>query len=428
MVRKSAGIFIEKIKNKLNSQRFMFGNKVSDSDFTRKRKLPFTSVVCFLLNSVKQTLQKELTSFINIISNYKNVSKSAFCQQRVKLKPEAFIELNELLIDEFYTDNEYETWNGFRLLGIDSSHLVLPRSEDILATFGHDNGVGMIPMAQISTFYDLLNNLIVDSKIAPYKNNDELLLAFEHLKKAKENDIIIFDRGYEATWLFFYMTMNKFNYVVRLKENFTPETEDFWKSNENSRIIEIKECPIKSVNRLKEFNLSFKPFKIRFVKVILDNGEIEVLATSLLDEQKYSVKIFKELYFKRWGMEVNYDHLKNHIKIGNFTGLSSMVIKQDFYANTLISNLQAIIIRDAQEELKKDKKDTKYEYKINKNLSLGYMKNRLIQILTSNNKKYLEELKQLFKIEPVPIRPNRKFPRKENKHPKKFHINQKSAL
>ena len=91
-------------------------------------------------------------------------------------------------------------------------------------------------------------------------------------------------------------------------------------------------------------------------------------------------------------------------------------------------NIQSIIIRDAQEELKKEKKDTEYEYKINKNLSLSYMKNRLIQILTSNNPEYLEELKKLFKIEPVPIRPNRKFSRKENLPNKKFYINKKSAV
>ncbi len=427
MVRRCARFFIEKIKNKLNSQRFMIDNRVSNSDFTRKRKLPFTSVVCFLLNSVKQTLQKELTSFINIISNYENVSKSAFCQQRVKLKPEAFIELNELLIDEFYTDNEYETWESFRLLGIDGSTLELPRSEDILATFGSDNNVGNIPMSRISTFYDLLNTLIVDSKIVPY-DNDELTVALEHLKKVQKKDLILYDRGYGAMWLFFYMTLNKINYVVRLKNNFSIQTEDFVKSNENSRIIEIKDCSTKSKNRLKKLNLSFQPFKLRLIKVPLDSNEIEILATSLLDEEKYSHKIFKELYFKRWGIEVNYDHLKNHIEIGNFTGLSSTVIKQDFYANALIANIQSIIIRDAQEELKKEKKDTEYEYKINKNLSLSYMKNRLIQILTSNNPEYLEELKKLFKIEPVPIRPNRKFSRKENLPNKKFYINKKSAV
>ncbi len=424
---KDSSKIIKKLKKEINSVDFMISNRVSEKDFTRKRKLPFISLILFYINLIKQSLQKELTDFIDLISKSSFVSKSAFCQQRLKLRPEAFIQLNNVLIHEFYTDNVIKKWNEFRLLAIDGSTLELPRSEDIITNFGHNNNIGMIPMAKISTFYDLLNNLIINSHISPC-NKSERISAFEHLKKTNKNDLIIFDRAYEGIWLFLYMSINKINHVVRLQRNFLSEFQEFWTNNKNSQIIEITECPEESKKRLKEIDIPFQPFKIRLVKVILDNDEIEVLATSLLDEEKYNYEIFKELYFKRWGIEVNYDHLKNHIEIGNFTGLSSTVIKQDFYANTFIANLQSIIMRDAQIELKKQKKYTKYEYKVNRNLSLGYMKNRIIKILTNNNPNYLKELKQLFKIEPVPIRPNRKFPRKENKHQKKFHINQKSTL
>ena len=40
---------------------------------------------------------------------------------------------------------------------------------------------------------------------------------------------------------------------------------------------------------------------MRLVKVILDDGEIEILATSLLDDKIYKTNDFKILYWKRWG-------------------------------------------------------------------------------------------------------------------------------
>lgn len=423
---KSSERIIEKIKSMIHSPSFMESNRMSETDFTRERKLPFLSVILFHLNLIKQSLQKELTDFMGIFHR-ENVSKSAFCQQRLKLKPEAFVQLNEVLVREFYTDNIIWDWNGFRLCSMDGSTLELPKSEDTLNTFGYIESEKIVPMARISTFYDLLNNIIIDSKIDSYETS-EYALALEHTKKAEKNDLFILDRGYGAIWLFLYFTIKDINFVTRLQRNFIPEIDMFWTSGEKSKIITINYCPGKSEKKLNDLKLAFEPFNLRLVKVFLDNGQIEVLATSLLVEDKYPISIFKELYFKRWGIEVNYDHLKNHVEIGNFTGKSAIAIQQDFYANMFIANLQAIIARDVQKDIENKKRKAKYAYKVNRNISLGFMKDRIVQILTSNNPGYMEELKQLFKIEPVPIRKNRTFPRQEERKRKKYHMNKKGVV
>ena len=75
----------KKINNKINSIDFMKRNRYADKDFTRKRKLPFVSLIFFMINLIKQTLQKELTNFISLISSSKeNITKSAFSQSRKK--------------------------------------------------------------------------------------------------------------------------------------------------------------------------------------------------------------------------------------------------------------------------------------------------------------------------------------------------------
>ena len=427
---KKASEIIIKIKKLLRSESFMKENKASEKDFTRERKMPFVPLIVFMINLVKQTLQKELTHFINIISKKdKNITKSAFSQSRMKLKHTAFIELNNLLGEEFYTDNEFNLWEGLRLLAVDGIKLQLPNNQPILKEFGgSNNGSSMIvPMAQASTCFDILNEIIINSEIS-HCDTAEYTLALKHFIKTKEKDLLIYDRGYDGTWFMFYHFCCKRDFVIRMAKNSILQVRDFFSSDEESKMIEITKLHQDSKDQLKKLGLEFKPFRIRLVKVILDNGEIEVLATSLIDEEKYLNSIFKGLYKKRWGIETSYDHLKNNLQIENFTGLTPLSIKQDFFANMFITNLQTIIAIDAQEEISEETKERKHHYKINKNLSLGFMKDKIVEILMKNDDKYMEELKMLFKIEPVPIRDGRKFPRIDHGPRKKYHMNKKKAI
>lgn len=417
---------LKKVNKLILSKSFMKSNRLKKMDFTRNRKMPFSRLVHFMLNSVKQTLQKELTFFMNMFTKHDNITKSAFSQHRLKLKPEAFIELNDFLINERYK-NKVKKWNGRRLLCIDGSTLELPKSSEIIENFGVNNESNMIPMAKISTLFDLLNEFILDSNIAN-NSSSEYNLAIEHLYKIKKDDLLILDRGYGARWLFFMLNKKGADFVIRLQNGFGKDVDNFWNSKENSKIIEVNEMPLKTEKRFNSLSLTFEPFKFRIVKVILKNGTVEVLATSLLDEKKYPVEIFKELYNKRWGIETNYSHLKNHIEIGNFTGYSTCVVKQDFYANTLIANIQRMIIEDAQEKLNDKTKNRKYEYKINKNLSLGFMKNKVIEILSDKNTNQYDELVKLFQIESIPIRNDREYPREKSRWKRKYYLNQKRSL
>jgi len=64
--------------------------------------------------------------------------------------------------------------------------------------------------------------------------------------------------------------------------------------------------------------LDVSPLRLRLIRVELESGEIEVLITSLTDEQKFPYEIFMDLYHKRWPVEVDYLFMKQRIEIGNF--------------------------------------------------------------------------------------------------------------
>ena len=225
--RKNPKKIIERIKKKLYSNKFMKDNKVKDKDFTRKRKLPFTSLVLFMINIVKQTIQKELTRFIKMIDNKSsNITKSAFSQSRVKLKPEAFIELNDCMIEEFYTDNIIKEWNEFRLVAIDGSKLILPtHSKELMEKFGTLSNGMIIPQAQISSCYDVLNEIILDTQLETLQVN-EMNQAVRHLDKLSKGDLVIIDRGYAAVWFYYMLHLNELDFVNRVPKQFIKDAED----------------------------------------------------------------------------------------------------------------------------------------------------------------------------------------------------------
>ena len=61
--KKKSKKFINYIRNKIYSKQFLESSRKSNKDFTRKRKLTFPKIILFMLNSIKKSLQKELTEF-----------------------------------------------------------------------------------------------------------------------------------------------------------------------------------------------------------------------------------------------------------------------------------------------------------------------------------------------------------------------------
>lgn len=110
------------------------------------------------------------------------------------------------------------------------------------------------------------------------------------------------------------------------------------------------------------------------VRVELPNNKVEILITSLLDSQEYPSSLFKKLYAKRWEIETLYDELKNKLKVEHFSGYSNQTIQQDFYAALFISNIQTLIVSELEGEIN-EKSSKKYNYKVNCNLSYGFLKN-----------------------------------------------------
>lgn len=378
----------------------------------------------FISNLIRKSLSLEIENyiwFVNATNSNKlsTFTKSAFVQCRKKINPKVFDYLSSVIIDEFYTDNDLSVklWKGFRLLAVDGSTLTLPQTKELEKIYGlakNQTTTGVVK-ARISVLYDVLNNYVLDGQISPLKTG-EIQLAKKHLKVTKEKDLIIYDRGYPSFDLVFeHLNLNR-DFLMRVKIGFNIIVKDFVASNKKSKIVEIK--PRKGFDfSTKQYNKN-TTIKVRLILVILKDGSKEVLMTSLLNSKTYSTKTFKELYLKRWQVETFYDELKNKMKVEKFSGYSNQTILQDFSACLFVSNIQTLIVSEITDEINKNKQHrTKYKYKVNNNLSYGFLKNRIIDLFQTDKDIEIinQELKELFKRHIIPIRPNRSIPRNKEK-------------
>lgn len=120
--------------------------RVSNKDFTRKRKLTFSITLIFMMNLIKKTLVIEIDSFSNFLKYQKDnvisfdcFTSSAYVQSRDKIMLEVFLKLSSVLINEFYTDNDasIKLWKGLRLLAVDGSKVNLPSTKQTEQLIGY---------------------------------------------------------------------------------------------------------------------------------------------------------------------------------------------------------------------------------------------------------------------------------------------------
>ncbi|MCK5097743.1 MAG: transposase, partial [Desulfobacteraceae bacterium] len=279
---------IEFLKILILSNDFLKRHRQTSKDFTRQRKLPFSTLLFFLINLIKGSYQDELDHFFKAINRFdiakRIVSKAALAKARMKLKYEAFIELNVQMVDYFYENFKPLKWHGFNLLAIDGTTVQLPRIEAITEHFGawYPRQGDKCPMARVSQMFDPLNKITIDAIISP-KNEGERELAAFHFLNLLSDDLVLLDRGYPAYWIFNLIISLGSNFCARVQRKRWKIVRQFYNSGKKEKVIALPVFP-SSIKQCKKMGLDLKPIKLRLIRVELDTGEVEILITSLLDK------------------------------------------------------------------------------------------------------------------------------------------------
>ena len=384
--------------------------------FTRKRNMVFSELVYYILSPGKESLQLGLNRFFRMTGKEEfTMSEQAFSKARGHFNHLPFETMVRKTSEFQYSEEKISKYEGKLLFAVDGTTLALPDKPNLCKSFGASGRKKDSATAKVSMLYDIENDWIADAAISTYKTTEHKL-AMGHIDRIcelgiAEESLLLFDRGYPQKELITKMDAKKISFLMRCRRK--------W----NTTIDETDK---------EDFIIAFaNDIKLRVIKLTLSTGEIETLITNCLD---LPYNKFLSLYFKRWGVEIKYDVLKNKLELGNFTGYSPNAILQDFWACIHLANIVATIKQDADNTIRKIREDSqnKHSYQVNTAQLVGSLKDYFIIAVFIKSKKKREKAIDRLRLEVSqalsPIRENRSFRRNPWPRKTKYHFNSKSNI
>ena len=382
--------------------------------FTRTRKMPFSSLLRFLLCGGKGSAQAELNRFFQNMGDEIHMTQQALSKARNHMNHTPFQKAFYATVEAEYNarmDAKLMRKYGYKFIAIDGSIIPLPNLPALGEEFGTEKGS---PSARASIANDVLNDRIIEAEFEPL-SYDERTLALRHIHKLAErmimsDTVFIFDRGYASADMIKAVLAANAHYIMRVKRKFN---------------VAVDDAPMGSSYVTLDGGI-----RVRVVKFLLPTGEVETLITDLFDIE---AGLFKVIYFMRWPVETKFDIVKCKLELPNFTGFSGNILRQDFWISMLLANAVSVAKSEADEKIKKERegKGNRYEYQMNVSIAVASMRNRFADAVLCADpvkrririNKILEEVSASV----VPVRPDRNIPRKSARNVR-FHHNKKSNI
>jgi hypothetical protein len=366
------------------------------------------------LNSFYQKLQKSDFSI-------QHVTKSAFSRCRSKLKPQAFVELNQVGIKSFYSNAPWRSWQGLRLLAIDGSTAVLPKHSSVLNEFGTTNfgpyADSPRSVGRTSVLYDVLNLTVLDGQIDKY-DQSEREMARKHFEAVEPGkDLLLFDRGYPSLGLMFEMQAKGIDYLIRMRDDWWLQVRKMIADGEKDKEVTFT-LPASEKDLLKKYNTTDTKIKCRLVSVQLPGGGTEVLCTSIRDKEILPYECFAELYHYRWNIEEGYKLFKCRLQLEAFSGTTAIAVKQDFFAKIFTLTTTAVLAFPVDEKIKKECQTNtkKHPNKVNRTNALSMVKEIAVKVFIEKIiYPAIDAFDKILEATTEIVRPNRKFKRKKLK-------------
>ncbi len=400
--------------------------------FTRKRKLPFETVIHSVIGMGSKGLTNELIDIFD--SSHDMPSASAFVQQRSKIKPEAF----KKVLDGFTSKIISEQSNALRILAVDGSDVqIATNPDDSDSYYPGCNGQKPYNLLHLNALYDLEHHIYTDAIIQGRLNWNEHNALQEMVDKSNVSKaLVIADRGYESYNSMAHIQEKGWYFLIRIKDGKNgikqgldlPESAEFDKkinlrltrkqTNETKELFKIKNqykfisstvsfdyLPLKS----KKYDpLVFYELHFRIVRFKVTDDLYETVLTNL-DVDDYPPVKLKELYASRWGIETSFRDLKYTVGMLNFHSKKVMCIHQEIYAHIIMYNFAEMITSHVVIE----KKQRKYTYKANFSIAAHMCR------LFYRGKTTSPNLETIISRNIIPIRNDRH--RKRNLTIKSFH-------
>ena len=402
-------------------------------DFTRKRKLPFCTLIHFILNMHGGSLTNEVLDYFCCEGS--NVSPSAVVQMRDKLKAGVFKDLLTGFNSRMEEITPIRTENGLRILAVDGTEIQTPTDpDDADSYYPGTNGQKPYNMIHLTALYDLLQRTYLDVVVQKSKNQHERKALIQIIEASPiQKSLLIADRGYESYNTLAHIHERGWFYLMRIKDgkngivsaldvpdadefdldismnltrSYTVATKELFKDRNHYRFVpnNVNFDYLPRLNGCYGAEPAFYNLQYRIVRVRISEDLLETLVTNLPADQ-YPPDKLKELYALRWGIETSFRSLKYTVGLLSFHSKKAECILQEVFASLVIYNFTEWIT--AQVIIRKPV--SKHVYKVNFTVAV-HMCRKLLA-----GKMHPPDVETMIAKYTVPVRPNRKYERRLSK-------------
>lgn len=397
--------------------------KQPEKDFSRKRKISFSDMICFLLSMNGNTVRREWMEYWNFSTDMASVA--AFSQQRQKLLPDSIDFLFHSFNDSF---TSLDTYRGYRLIACDGSDLAIAHNPKDTSTHRRHNSLERnekgYNQLHLNALYDLKNRIYTDAIIQPgrYPNETEALIDMMRRSKIQKPVLLIADRGYESYNILAHAQEKGWKFLIRAKDLGSrgilthlpiPDQGAFdctlsliltrKQTKEIKNQPQIYRCLTNktSCDFLDPVENPFYTLHFRVVRFPISENTMECIITNL-EEAAFPMGEIKKLYGWRWGIERSFRELKYTIGLTNFHAKKVEYIQQEIFAWLIIYNFCERIVTGIAVR----QKNRKYTYQVNFTAAVlicrEFFRNRIPP----------PDVEALIQKNVLPVRERRKAPRK----------------
>lgn len=305
---KKTGLRLKEDIDQFHNNDFVELCRLEPQFFTRNRKMPLYDLLLCQLSKRGTSVAMELRRFQVEAKKDTSVSDPAYLKQRMKLNPAAFVYINDFHLTNFYKEVDYlHKVNGYLILAVDGSNLNIPTTPENIEHYGNASRKGMKPRAALglSCLTDVTNKVILDCTInrCKFKEFEQVETHLEKLPKLLGNHkyLVTADRGYPSLPFFIRMCDKNHKFLVRLRKSDYKKEKKQMKTADEEVTIQVTKDRLKVYKgtETEKFLKEKKSLTLRFVKIELETGEVEYLATNL-GKEEFSTEDIGKLYPMRW--------------------------------------------------------------------------------------------------------------------------------
>jgi hypothetical protein len=129
---------LQAFRYRLHSDELKHTYKATSRAFGREgsknsKGLTFANLLKMQIYGLDYSYATELNDFFNrdmALSPEQVAAPSSLCEARSKIKHEAFIDLNNTLVNTYYQNATIQYWQGFRVIAVDGTTVHVPDTQD----------------------------------------------------------------------------------------------------------------------------------------------------------------------------------------------------------------------------------------------------------------------------------------------------------